>query len=54
MAVLPLEERGPDRLSLLHHPLDGPLKGFKIQLAVDPHQQAGLPVGTGLMARFVS
>ncbi len=47
-----LKADGPDRLGLPNHSTDRPPKGVKIYRALDPREQANLPVRAG-MTRLV-
>ncbi|CAM3413292.1 hypothetical protein MYCO108962_19260 [Mycobacterium colombiense] len=47
-----LEEGDPGRFRLVHGLPDRPLQGVALDHAVDPHEQAELPLGVGV-ARFL-
>ena len=47
-----LEEGDPDWFGLLHHSADRPLKGITFYRALDSHEEAKLPLRTGV-TRFL-
>jgi hypothetical protein len=47
-----LKAGSPDRFGVLQRPADRPLNGITIDCALDSHEEAKLPLGTGV-TRFL-